>query len=135
MIIFLQKGDEIKVGGLGYIEFREGYYIYIGSALNSLESRIERHLSKDKRLYWHIDYLLEKADVIGVVVLNTDKRVECEIGERLATEFGCIKDFGSSDCRCRSHLFYSEEDPTEKVKGIISGYGDVLKIGVSPSNI
>ncbi len=96
------------MGALGDICFNEGYYAYIGSALNGLESRIKRHLGSSKKLHWHIDYLLEKAAVEVIVSAKTEKRIECELVELFAEEFRQITRFGSGDCRCNSHLFYSE---------------------------
>lgn len=45
------------VGKLGPREFPEGYYLYLGSALNGLETRLRRHLRRDKKPHWHIDVL------------------------------------------------------------------------------
>ena len=50
LIINLNNTSKIKIGKkLGKIEFDKGYYVYVGSAMNSLESRINRHLSDEKR--------------------------------------------------------------------------------------
>ena len=59
LIINVKKDVKIKIGKvLGEIEFKKGCYLYVGSAMNSLEKRVQRHLSKDKKKHWHIDYLL-----------------------------------------------------------------------------
>jgi len=106
------------VGALGEICFSEGYYAYIGSALNGLESRISRHLKTGKKLNWHIDYLLEKATVKSIVLAKTEKRIECGLAELFSEKFGRITGFGSSDCHCRSHLFYGEnKENLEKTAG------------------
>ena len=39
LIIHLRKDTSIEVGKRGLINFSKGYYVYVGSALNSLESR------------------------------------------------------------------------------------------------
>lgn len=96
------------MGALGDICFSEGYYAYIGSALNGLEGRISRHLKTGKKNHWHIDYLLGKATVKSIVLAKTEKRIECGLAELFSEKFGRITDFGSSDCHCKSHLFYSE---------------------------
>jgi Uri superfamily endonuclease len=31
-----------------------GFYGYVGSALSGIEKRVGRHLSSEKRAYWHI---------------------------------------------------------------------------------
>ena len=54
--ILLIKQDEnsnICIGSLGNIEFTSGYYAYIGSALNGISQRVNRHLRSNKKLHWH----------------------------------------------------------------------------------
>ena len=63
LLIKIEKPSNIKVGKLGLISFRRGYYVYVGSALNNLEKRINRHLKAKKKKFWHIDYLLENKNV------------------------------------------------------------------------
>lgn len=48
LIIKLEKNEKIKIGKLGSINFKKGHYVYVGSAMNSLESRLKRHLSDEK---------------------------------------------------------------------------------------
>lgn len=100
---------EIQIGALGKIEFEKGSYAYVGSALNGLESRIERHLSDEKKLHWHIDYLLKRAQIKEVLYAEGEQKKECDIAENLANPFTSIEGFGSSDCDCESHLFYSKD--------------------------
>lgn len=108
-ILILEVPNDIKIpiGRLGKIKFQKGFYAYIGSALSSLEERIKRHLRKDKRIYWHIDYLLKKAKIKKIICMKSDKREECKIARKLENNFHSVKNFGSSDCSCRSHLFFS----------------------------
>ncbi len=120
LIIYLRKGAEIKVGKLGAREFKRGYYIYTGSAQNNLEKRVARHLSSDKKLRWHIDYLLEHAKVIKVLKFYTSKAGECmlaqKIGELPDSEVA-LNRFGSSDCNCKTHLhFFNKRPATEQLR-------------------
>ncbi|MEA3254739.1 MAG: GIY-YIG nuclease family protein [Candidatus Altiarchaeota archaeon] len=108
LLMELIDDEEIEVGKLGTIKFRRGYYAYVGSALNNMEARIKRHLSKEKKLWWHIDYLLTKAEIKEVICMESDKREECEIAKKIAKQAKSIKGFGCSDCKCRSHLFHSQ---------------------------
>ncbi len=108
LIAGLNKNTRIKIGKLGLIGFSSGYYAYVGSGLNSLENRIKRHLRKNKKIYWHIDYLLKKAVIKEVFYKNTLKKEECKLAKELEKHFRSIKDFGCSDCKCRSHLFYDK---------------------------
>ncbi|MFQ6087599.1 MAG: DUF123 domain-containing protein [Candidatus Methanofastidiosia archaeon] len=116
LILFLCETCRLEVGKLGIIEFPKGYYCYVGSAMNSLKKRIERHLRGDKRVHWHIDYLLEVAHIEEVLKFKTSERIECFLSKKLyALSDGFIKDFGSSDCGCRTHLYYFTEYPIERV--------------------
>ncbi|UZE92836.1 MAG: GIY-YIG nuclease family protein [Methanosarcinales archaeon] len=99
----------IQVGRLGRIKFHAGFYAYVGSALNGLEARIARHLREEKKLYWHIDYLLVHGRVRDVFYVEGNEKKECDIARNLAARFNSIKGFGSSDCDCESHLFYSAD--------------------------
>jgi len=119
LIIEIPKEMGIQVGKLGLIEFKPGFYAYVGSAMNGLESRLGRHLRTEKKKFWHIDYLLEKAEIFGVIIMESDKKIECEIAQNLAREFRSVKKFGSSDCNCSGHLFHlGSEVPSHLAKVI-----------------
>ena len=117
LTIHLKNAKKIKVGKLGMNNFKKGYYVYVGSAMNSLESRLKRHLSEDKKLHWHIDYLLKKAE-ITCIIYNENKKVECELSQFLKTKTDGVKNFGCSDCECESHLYYfkNRNDAIESVE-------------------
>jgi len=101
------KDIEISVGSLGKIRFYRGYYSYIGSAMNSLERRIKRHVLKEKKIFWHIDYLTtsEYFEIIKLFAKISDKKEESDIAKILEKEFEYIEGFGSSDSNDKSHLF------------------------------
>jgi len=107
LLIRLPEAQIISPGSLPEINFRCGYYAYVGSALGGLESRLNRHLHQNKKRHWHIDYLLPKASITEVVIGETENRVECAVARALSSQFGAIPDFGSSDCHCPSHLFFA----------------------------
>ena len=110
-LIIKVKTDIIqKIGALGKIKFKKGIYVYIGSAQNNLEKRIKRHLSKKKKIRWHIDYLLQKASITKVILCETADKIECAIAQALSRQFDSIPGFGSSDCRCKSHLFFAADN-------------------------
>lgn len=98
-----------SVGELGTLNFKAGYYAYIGSALRGLKGRVGRHLREEKKLHWHIDYLLARARAVDIVLAQARTRKECAVAGELAKHFVSIKGFGSSDCRCGSHLFFSPD--------------------------
>jgi len=110
LIIYLPETKDIKIGKLGIYRFDKGYYIYTGSALNNLEARIKRHLSDNKKLHWHIDYLLEYAQVVHIITLHTErKKLECALNQSIFYFLEgevMVPKFGSTDCKCGSHLAY-----------------------------
>ncbi len=108
LFIEVLKPIKISVGKLGRIKFEKGNYVYIGSAQNNLEKRIERHLRKNKKKFWHIDYLLDNRNVKIKEVsykLTESKEEECKIARLISQYAKSIKNFGSSDCKCKSHLY------------------------------
>lgn len=119
-ILFIELPEErqISVGKLGSHTFHRGFYAYVGSALNGLESRTARHLRKKKNFHWHIDYLLEEALIHEIAFSESEEGAECIFAQTLSREFDAVPGFGSSDCKCCSHLYYGGE--REKLrKGII----------------
>ena len=109
LLIKLPNRCKIRIGHLGVLDFNEGYYAYIGSALNSLEGRIKRHLRNEKKLFWHIDYLLKIANINDIYYKCGRKKEECELAGKLGEKFNCINGFGASDCKCTSHLYYNDD--------------------------
>ena len=106
LLIRLSRPRDIIIGKRGSYRFRAGYFAYVGSALSGLEQRIGRHLRNEKKLHWHIDYLLRYAKVYGVIYAETDNRQECRVAEELRDVLEAVPGFGCSDCRCSSHLCY-----------------------------
>ncbi|MEM0493075.1 MAG: GIY-YIG nuclease family protein [Candidatus Thermoplasmatota archaeon] len=105
LILELKKDSSITIGRLGVVNFTRGYYLYVGSGFNGLYKRIERHLRQDKKNHWHIDYLLRECSIIDVYYKESRVKEECFVAEMLKGLYEYIPGFGSSDCRCKSHLF------------------------------
>jgi Uri superfamily endonuclease len=101
----------LQIGALGLLEFPKGRYIYVGSALNGLDSRVLRHINTSIGIYnaihWHIDYLLreESVGVAAVYFRLSSEKIECKIADNVSRHGSGVKGFGCSDCRCNSHLF------------------------------
>ena len=106
LLIKLSEEEKMKVGKLGTFSFQPGIYCYVGSGMNGLDQRVRRHLSEDKKKYWHVDYFLEEGEVIATVKVRTEKDMECELNRFISNlaEATPAKGFGSSDCNCESHL-------------------------------
>jgi len=108
----LKKAKKILIGKLGEIEFKKGYYLYVGRAMKNLTKRIKRHLRKKKKKRWHIDYLIDYLKDLKAIPIRSEKNFECELAQDLAKiNFFPIKKFGASDCFCKSHLYYSPINP------------------------
>ena len=121
LLIRLSQPRDITFGRIRNFSFKAGYYAYIGSALNGLRQRIGRHLRKEKRLHWHIDYLLQHAEICGVIYAETAGRRECRIAAELRELLVAVPGFGCSDCRCFSHLFFSNDSGALK-QAVLTGF-------------
>jgi len=107
LLLRLEGLEEIVVGRLEKFAFPLGYYLYLGSALGGLRNRLARHSRPEKRLCWHIDYLLQRAQLLEVWNMASEEHLEClwaEVARNLPGAQVPIPRFGSSDCRCPSHL-------------------------------
>jgi len=108
LLIKLEEDKNIRIGKLGSIFFKKGYYAYIGSALNGINQRVNRHLKKNKKMHWHIDYLLKHSEIIKIYFKESKNKEECKISKSFIN-FKQINGFGCSDCKCNSHLFFSSD--------------------------
>lgn len=111
LLVHLIKPTTIKVGKLGELPFPKGYYAYVGSARHGLRRRIKRYFRPVRKTKWHIDYLLKEARPWCFLALKCEnplRPIECEIAERLRLYLHPIPSFGSSDCNCEGHLFFSQ---------------------------
>jgi sugar fermentation stimulation protein A len=112
LIVAVRRKTRLQAGGLGPRNFPKGYYVYVGSAMGGLSARLARHRRKTKKLHWHIDFLTAAADQVVPLPIRSSERLECRIAEALSAvlEPG-PGGFGSSDCPCATHLFFSPTDP------------------------
>lgn len=127
LLIVVGESLTVRIGSLGVLTIPTGNYVYLGSAKGpgGLRARIARHLSKNKKIRWHIDYILAAGPVrIDTIVFAQESyRRECVLTPSLE-ESGFThprKGLGSSDCRsCTSHFLkcpYSMLDCTKAVVG------------------
>lgn len=115
LIIQLKDDRTSIIGSLGECHFQSGFYAYVGSALgpggfNRISHHIRVSRGENKVRKWHIDYLTSVSTIIGVYKVFTRERLECAIATSMLNDLrlSSIRGFGSSDCNCRSHLYYSE---------------------------
>jgi Uri superfamily endonuclease len=131
LLIQVQREEDIEVGALGVCRFEPGMYAYVGSALSGIEQRVSRHRRSSKRRRWHIDYLLDRGEVLATVVVPTGvKSTECSVANAL---LACgeakpvVPGFGSSDCGCPSHLMYFGDVDAESAAEAVSLAISMLK--------
>ena len=117
MIFTASREKKLEIGKLGTFELKPGYYVYVGSAFGpgGLKARIARHRQITCRRHWHIDYL--KADLRPDQVWYTNDPIRREHQwSRTLARTKCasipLPGFGSSDCRCESHLYYFPSMPS-----------------------
>ncbi len=110
LVITLSCNVRLRVGKLGLCRFDAGNYVYAGSAKRAFDARIRRHLSSEKRLHWHVDYLLaSEYATVRKVWAFPETTTECGIIGALVTSGAVnvpVAGFGAGDCRnrCPAHL-------------------------------
>ncbi|MCC6034511.1 MAG: GIY-YIG nuclease family protein [Desulfurococcaceae archaeon] len=110
LVVGLIEPCHVVYGNMSII-LEPGVYFYIGSARGpgGALARIVRHLSRGKRVWWHIDKLLEcpGISICGVFLMKTiNCDCEFEVTRVFREKFNYIPRFGSSDKRKDlSHLF------------------------------
>ena len=115
VILELTSERSLQVGRLGTCSFPPGFYLYAGSARGGLGPRLRRHLRRKKPLRWHVDYLRQEARVREVWWSESDSVSECHwyrAAFHLPGAREVVKGFGSSDCRCSSHLVHLPAPPS-----------------------
>lgn len=109
-MLVIEAHGETEIGRLGCQRF-DGIYLYVGSALGPGGfKRVERHRAvaqgRNKTRRWHVDYLLALGSLREVFVIETSQKLECALAQALArVAQPAVRGFGSSDCRCFTHLF------------------------------
>lgn len=131
LLLKVNSDEWIRVGSIGRFRF-SGLYAYTGSALGkgstSLNNRVSRHLRDEKKIRWHIDYVLgcPSTEVKHVITSRTEiKSKECEVSRNILTSVCCtapVTKFGSSDCSCHSHLVHLRGSLDQALQIILGAY-------------
>ena len=114
LVLALPNPVRLVIGKLGEYDFPAGWYLYSGSALGGLQGRVSRHLKGEKKPHWHIDYLSAAGSIVDVWFATGHTRKECLWAQRaisLPRASVPMPRFGSSDCRCETHLVYLPAEP------------------------
>lgn len=111
--LYLASNRTLTIGKLGTFDFKTGHYLYTGSAMGpgGLRARLFHHLNIAEKMHWHIDYVRRVAVVRRIWAWEGSENKEHDWAGYLINQASCrmpIVGFGSSDCRCPSHLFYSK---------------------------
>ncbi|ADT83997.1 GIY-YIG nuclease family protein [Thermococcus barophilus] len=114
---------------------KAGYYVYVGSAMNSLEKRVERHFRKDKKLHWHVDFLLKEAKLLRAYLIPSDAKIEEELSMEVSKFGKPIEGFGASDLRIDSNLHYFKDEPDKILTSILQRLGLKWKSVKSPNEV
>lgn len=109
----------IYIGKLGKLNLQKGYYVYIGSALGpgGLIARIKYHNRLSTKPHWHIDYLkpfVKIEEIWGSYDTHHYEHDWANTFIKFSEAFVPLNGFGSSDCKCRTHLFCFNKKPSLK---------------------
>ncbi|MCX9083835.1 MAG: GIY-YIG nuclease family protein [Candidatus Methanoperedens sp.] len=137
LILRMKESKDIRVGKLGMLHFKRGYYSYVGSAQGSGgDKRIRRHFDvaygKNTTRRWHIDYFLPQSELVCAVFSPTDEDLECVIARNVSKYSEPLQGFGCSDCHCASHLFFSGKNTLDEVSDICEGVSGNESIIIYP---
>ena len=121
----------VEVGALGNLTLKGGYYAYVGSAQRAMDSRLARHVRREKKPHWHIDRLTPHGDNFSALVMSGPKSAECELASRLSRTYKSILGFGSSDCSCPSHLFHLGH-PEAALRDLKDMFGEMSPYPINP---
>ena len=129
LVFRAKQKKRLIIGKLGVLKLQPGYYVYVGSAFGpgGLKARIGHHRKSSSRRHWHIDYLSEHLAPDEVWYTYDFTRREHHWSEVLSHAAGAsipLPGFGSSDCRCISHLYFFSSRPSGNYFGrqIHAGY-------------
>lgn len=107
----LLRARSMRIGRWPRVDFPPGWYVYAGSAHGpgGLRARVLRHLKppSQKRLHWHIDFLLTSASIETAAWSVGTADLECRWTSLMAAHGQRYpRAFGASDCRCCGHLLH-----------------------------
>jgi Uri superfamily endonuclease len=115
LVLACTRVGRVRVGCRGFLDLRPGFYVYVGSAFGpgGLRARIAHHRRIAARPHWHIDYLRRRAR-LDSVWCRAGTRCEHAWAAQIQNMPGAsvaLPGFGSSDCRCETHLFWFASAP------------------------
>ena len=117
LVFTAKRKKRLIIGKLGTLSLQPGYYVYVGSAFGpgGLKARIGHHRKSSGRHHWHIDYLSAYLPPDEVWYTHDPTHREHHWSKILSHIGGAsipLPGFGSSDCRCISHLYFFPSRPS-----------------------
>ena len=117
LILFCSRAERVQIGKLGALELRRGFYVYVGSAMGpgGVRARLAHHQKVSQRPHWHIDYLRLHTRLDRIWSSHSRVRREHQWARLIGAMPGASvpnAGFGSSDCRCKTHLFFFARRPS-----------------------
>jgi Uri superfamily endonuclease len=119
LLMHAAGGGGLQIGRLGRLQLHPGFYVYVGSAFGpgGLPARLLHHLKPACQPHWHIDYLRPATRLVEVWYSH-DRTVQEHAWatgiRRMRSASTPLAGFGSSDCRCPSHLSFHTERPSRR---------------------
>lgn len=109
LILAAHEARCLRIGRLGSLALRPGWYVYVGSAFGpgGVRARLAHHRQRTARPHWHIDYLRRHTQLEGVWCTHDPVRREHQWAQTMQRLPGAdmpLRGFGASDCACASHL-------------------------------
>ena len=116
LVFNLESDYRLTVGKLGRFAFPAGWYAYVGSAFGpgGLAARLGHHLHIARHPHWHMDYLRSHGRITEIWYGHGpafDEHRWTEVLRWMAGTRAVTPGFGSSDCRCETHLIYFAAQP------------------------
>lgn len=122
LVILLDKDKEIATKGRTF-SLKGGYYVYVGSAMNSLEKRVARHFRREKKLHWHIDFLLKEAELLRAYLIPSDEKLEEKLSVEVSLNGEPVEGFGAGDVKVSTNLYRFEGEPDKILMEILRKLG------------
>jgi len=101
----------IPIGKNKELLLAQGFYYYVGSAFGpgGVKARVNHHIRTTEKPHWHLDFLRKHTQIIAIWYTHDKKKREHQwakvFNENPLTSIP-LEGFGSSDCKCESHLVY-----------------------------
>ena len=119
LIFSSTRKRQITVGKIGTLRLQPGFYVYVGSAFGpgGLKARIRHHSRRAAHPHWHIDYLSSALELKEIWYTCDPVHREHQWATIISNTRGSsapLAGFGSSDCRCNTHLSFFKSKPGSK---------------------